>query len=233
MSKADKIIITQSNYIPWKGYFDAIACCDCFVIYDDTQYTKRDWRNRNIIKTDKGLVWLTIPVEVKGKFGQKINETKIADKNWNVKHWKILQCNYRKAPCYSEVKDWIEPVYMNCKFELLTEVNQYFLEAVLEYFEIKVKIERSENFDLSMDRTLRLVNICKQFSAKEYFTGPAAKAYLNEGHFFENDIKINYLNYDGYKPYMQLGEGFEHSVSIIDLIFNMGKKSIQYLKNIK
>lgn len=233
MSAVEKIVITQSNYIPWKGYFDAIASCDCFVIYDDMQYTKRDWRNRNVIKTDKGLKWLSIPVEVKGKFSQKINETKIADQGWNIKHWKILQQHYRKASHYSEVKDWVEDLYVNCKFELLTQVNQYFIEAILAYLDITVKIERSEQFDLKMDRTLRLVNICNQLSAKEYFTGPAAKAYLEEIKFLENGIKINYLNYDGYKTYNQLGEGFEHHVSIIDLIFNIGKESKQYLKNNK
>ena len=88
-------IITQSNYIPWKGYFDSINQVDIFVIYDDMQYTKRDWRNRNYIKTPQGLKWLSIPVEVSGKFHQKINETLISDKSWNRSHWESIKQNYK------------------------------------------------------------------------------------------------------------------------------------------
>ena len=92
-----KIAISQSNYIPWKGYFDLINKVDEFILYDDAQFTRRDWRNRNKIKTTKGLHWLTIPVDVKGKYFQKINETKIIDKNWGVKHWQQIKHNYSKV----------------------------------------------------------------------------------------------------------------------------------------
>ena len=57
-----KVAILQSNYIPWKGYFDLISYVDEFIIYDDMQFTTRDWRNRNKIKTPQGLYWLSIPV---------------------------------------------------------------------------------------------------------------------------------------------------------------------------
>jgi hypothetical protein len=231
----NKIIITQSNYIPWKGYFDAIAKCDYFVIYDDMQYTKRDWRNRNIIKTESGLQWLTIPVEVRGKFSQKINETKIADKGWNIKHWKMLNQNYAKAKHYNEVKDWMELLYLNCKFDLLTEINEYFIRAILDFLGIKVLIKRSEEFDVGIqeDKTMRLVDICSSLSATEYFTGESAKAYLDETKFIASDIKVNYINNDGYAEYSQIGHSFEHKVSIVDLIFNKGKQSAEYLKNVK
>ena len=97
-----KVLITQSNYIPWKGYFDAIAIADEFVVYDDMQYTRRDWRNRNLIKTKNGLEWLTIPVEVKGKYFQKIRDTKISDPKWAIKHWSIISQNYAKAKYFNE-----------------------------------------------------------------------------------------------------------------------------------
>jgi hypothetical protein len=229
----NRIIITQSNYIPWKGYFDAIAACDCFVIYDDVQYTRRDWRNRNIINTKNGLQWLTIPVEVKGKFSQKINETRVADKNWNLKHLQILKNEYKKAAYYSDVKDWVETLYLNCKFDFLSEINQYFLENILSYLKIKVEIKKAETFDASQDRTLRLVDICEQLSAKEYYTGSAAKKYLSEAEFIKKNITVKYIDYDGYAEYEQLGSKFEHKVSVIDLIFNKGERSTQYLKNVK
>ena len=228
-----KIIITQSNYIPWKGYFDAISACDYFVIYDDMQYTRRDWRNRNLIKTNNGLQWLTIPVEVKGKFSQKINETIIADKNWNSKHLKILNATYAKAACYNDVKDWVDNLYLDCNVSLLTKINRYFLEAIMQYLDISVQIKRSEEYELDEERNMRLINICKQLNANNYFTGAAAKEYLDEAAFAANGIAVHYIDNSGYKPYQQLGSGFEHYVSMIDLIYNMGKQSRNYLKNCK
>ena len=128
MSK--RILITQSNYIPWKGYFDNIARCDEMVIYDDMQYTKRDWRNRNKIKTPQGLKWLSIPVEVKGKYFQKINETLVSDPQWGENHFRQLEQNYSKAPFYNEVMKSFEDYYRNSDELKLTRINQFFLESI-------------------------------------------------------------------------------------------------------
>ena len=123
---ANKIFVSQSNYIPWKGFFDAINTVDHYVVYDDMQFTRRDWRNRNLIKTPKGLCWLTIPVETKGKYFQKINEVKIADVNWNKKHWQILQQNYSKAKCFDEVKLFIEELYLRNQFAFFKKYKYFF-----------------------------------------------------------------------------------------------------------
>ena len=104
MKNPKKIAILQSNYIPWKGYFDMIAAVDEFILYDDMQYTKRHWRNRNKIKTPNGEIWLSVPVKVKGKYHQTIRETEINDNDWAEAHWKSLSLNYKKAPCFQEVK---------------------------------------------------------------------------------------------------------------------------------
>lgn len=228
-----KIIITQSNYIPWKGYFDAIAACDCFVIYDDVQYTRRDWRNRNIIKGPFAEKWLTIPVAVKGKFEQQINETGIADTNWNTQHLQVLNSFYAKAPHYGNVSEWVNNLYANCHFQLLTEINQYFLEAVLSFLGIKTTVLRSESFVTTEDRNERLAEICQQLNADEYLTGPAAKNYIDEKVFKTKGIKVSYIDNSGYKMYPQLGTAFKHNVSILDLIYNTGTEAYQYLKNIK
>ncbi|MEN9599701.1 MAG: hypothetical protein RL596_2020 [Bacteroidota bacterium] len=225
-----KIVITQSNYIPWKGYFDALATSDCFVIYDDMQYTKRDWRNRNLIKTAEGLKWLTIPVEVKGKYYQKINETRISNKNWNREHLSQLKLYYKNANNYSAVLPWIENLYLNCNFELLTHINEYFLKHISAYLGLSTNILRSENFFLDGDRTERLVGICQQLEATDYYTGPAAKAYMSEEMFEKVNISVHYFDYTGYQPYKQLHNPFEHSVTILDLIFNEGVNAIHYLK---
>lgn len=111
-----KVAILQSNYIPWKGYFDMIAAVDEFILYDDMQYTRRDWRNRNQIKTPQGVHWLTVPVQVKGKYYQKIRETEIDGTNWASTHWKALEQNYRRAPHYTEIASWLEPLYLEESF---------------------------------------------------------------------------------------------------------------------
>ena len=227
------VVITQSNYIPWKGYFDSIAIADVFVIYDDMQYTRRDWRNRNLIKTEQGLKWLTIPVEVKGKYFQKINETFISNKSWNKSHLGILKQHYKNAFAYKEVIGWIEDIYGNCTFDLLSEVNQYFIEKINQFLGIATEIRRSESFVLAEEKTQRLVNICSDLKGTDYYSGPAAKSYMNEQLFTKNSINVHYFDYTGYNEYHQLYPPFEHGVSILDLIFNEGYNSKKSLKCIQ
>jgi hypothetical protein len=227
------VIITQSNYIPWKGYFDAISISDEFVVYDDMQYTKRDWRNRNLIKTQQGLKWLTIPVEVKGNFFQKINETKIADKNWNKQHWDILKQAYSKSKKYSETKDFVENLYRSISFDYLTDVNVHFITEICTYLKIDINLKMSSDFVLNEERSQRLLDICLELNATDYYSGPAAKAYMDEKIFEEAKIGVHYLDYSNYLEYEQLNPPFEHGVSILDLIFNEGEDSYKFLKNKK
>lgn len=225
-----KALITQSNYIPWKGYFDSIAITDVFVVYDDMQYTKRDWRNRNLIKTKNGLKWLTIPVEVKGKYYQKINETKIANNIWTTEHFNIIKENYKTAAAYKEMSGWVEELYRKCDFEYLTDVNLYFIQNINEFFGIQTEIRSSKEFILHEEKTQRLVDICIDLKASEYYSGPAAKDYMNVNKFTEKNINVNYFDYSGYPEYPQLNGEFEHCVTILDLILNCGSESKKYLK---
>lgn len=111
-----KVAIVQSNYIPWKGYFDMIAAVDEFILYDDMQYTRRDWRNRNQIKTPQGVQWLTVPVLVKGKYHQKIRETEIDGTEWQEIHWRALESNYKRAPHYRAISALLEPLYLGRQY---------------------------------------------------------------------------------------------------------------------
>jgi len=215
-----KISISQSNYIPWLGYFDLINRVDEFILYDDVQYTRRDWRNRNKIKTPKGLKWLTIPVDVKGKYFQKINETKISDKGWAVKHWQQIKQNYAKAKNFKKYKDIFEELYLSCKEEYLSEINHKFIIAINQILGIKTKIRFSGEFEIYGDRTEKLINICKQCSATVYISGPAAKTYFDEELAKKENIQVKWMNYENYKEYEQLHPPFEHGVTILDLIFN-------------
>lgn len=227
----EKIIITQSNYIPWKGYFDSINMCDVFVIYDDMQFTKRDWRNRNLIKTLNGLKWLTIPVEVKGKYFQKINETKIADKSWNKSHLELLKQNYTKAAHYKEVIGFIEELYLQCNFDYLTDVNLHFINGINKYLGVKTKFRFSSEFALHEERTQRLVDICVALNGTDYYSGPAAKAYMDENKFSEKGINVHYFDYSGYPEYNQINGDFVHGVSILDVLFNEGENAVKYMKS--
>jgi hypothetical protein len=226
-----KIIITQSNYIPWKGYFDAINQVDEFIVFDDMQYTKRDWRNRNKIQTAQGLQWLTVPVEVKGKYFQKINETIVSDKKWGQNHWKTIMSNYSKAPYFKEFKDAFEEIYLNDSWVFLTDINFKLIQVICEILEINTIIIDSREFELVEGKTERLIDICKKRDAKHYYTGPAAKEYIENEYFLDEGISLNYFDYGGYPEYKQLHEPFSHNVSVLDLIFNCGNNSKQYLKS--
>lgn len=226
MSK--KVAILQSNYIPWKGYFDLINQVDEFIIYDTVQYTKNDWRNRNKIMTKNGLLWLTIPVTVKN-LSQKICETKISSNNWNIKHCKTIIQNYSKSPFFKDYSEIVKELYCNCKYRYLSEINYYFIVAINELIGIETKVSWSSDYNILGGKTERLVNICKQAKASEYISGPAALDYIDQPLFTNENIKLTWMDYSHYDEYQQLGSGFSHQVSIFDLLFNLGFNVKQYL----
>lgn len=234
---AKSALITQSNYIPWKGYFDAVHMADVLVLLDEVQYTRRDWRNRNQIKTRDGLKWLSIPVQTKGKYIQKIQDTKISDPGWARKHWSSLVHTYSKTPCFSAYANRFEGLYLDRDYIYLSEVNRVFIEAVNEILQIDTAICCSSEFGLSekgnqvVNKTQRIVDICKQIGAERYLTGPAAKPYLEESRFEREGIEIVYLDYSGYPEYPQINGPFEHAVTVLDLIFNVGDEAHKYMKS--
>lgn len=204
---------------------------DEFILYDDMQYTKRDWRNRNKIVTPDGLMWLTIPVDTKGKFYQKINETKISDMKWVDEHWKSIQYNYAKAKHFNDFADAIHEMYEQCRNEeYISKVNYIFLTGICELLDIKTKITWSSDYELVDGKTERLVGLVKSAGGDYYLSGPAAKDYIVPELFEEAGIELDWMDYSGYKEYHQLGKEFEHGVSILDLIFNEGADAKKYLK---
>lgn len=231
MSKKS-VAIVQSNYIPWKGYFDLIAAVDEFIIYDDMQYTRRDWRNRNQIKTPDGMKWLTVPVKVKGKYLQKIRDTEIDGEKWASGHWGSLKQNYRNAPHYKEIADWLEPLYCRVQYTHISELNRRFIEAICDYLGIKTLISNSWDYMLSEGRTERLADLCSQAGGTEYISGPAAKDYIDEDVFNNREIELTWFDYSGYPEYKQLWGDFTDFVTILDLLFNCGEKASNYMKHV-
>lgn len=224
-----KIAILQSNYIPWKGYFDLIAAVDEFVLYDDVQFTRKDWRNRNQIKTSDGLLWLTVPVQVKGRYEQSIRETRINGTDWIGKHLKSLEHAYRKAPHYDEIMALLRPIYAK-HYEHLSPLNRALLQAISDYLGIATRITDSSDYELVEERSERLAGIAAQAGASIYVSGPAAKTYLDESVFTQRDIAVQWFDYGHYPEYPQLWGDFEHHVSIVDLLFNCGKNALNFMK---
>ncbi len=225
--------ILQSAYIPWKGFFDIIAYVDEFVIYDDMQFTKRSWKSRNQIKTSSGLQWLTVPVMVKGRYDQAIRDTEIDGTEWAGHHWRTLELNYRRAPFFHDIATWLEPLYLGEPCQFLSQLNRRFIEAICGYLGIGTRITNSWDYELVGDRNERLVSICRQSGASEYVSGPAAKVYMDESLFQANGIQVTWFDYAGYAPYPQLWGDFVHEVSILDLLFNCGPQSRNYLKYVR
>lgn len=229
--KPKKVAIVQSNYIPWKGYFDLINLVDEFILYDDMQYTRRDWRNRNKIITPNGLLWLTIPVATRGKYNQKISDTMVSEKDWGKKHWKTICCFYSKAKYFKEYKHCFEVLYLENNTEYLSLINFDFITLINKLLGIKTKISWSSEYHLKEDKARRLISLCKQVNATEYISGPLAKDYIQEGLFNEERITLTWMDYSGYPEYRQLYPPFKHGVSIIDLIFNEGPEATRYMKS--
>lgn len=231
-SPGKKVAIVQSNYIPWKGYFDLINSVDEFILYDDMQYTRRDWRNRNMIKTPAGAQWLTIPVDVKGKYLQKIRETRISDPEWAQHHWTALKQNYARSPYLEEYGDEIEALYHRAAQEtLLSRVNYIFIEAVCGFFGIKTRLSWSMEYQLVEGKTERLVGLCRSAGASHYLSGPAARGYIDEALFEKEGIDLSYASYHGYPEYPQLWGAFDHFVTVLDLVLNAGPDSPRYMKS--
>ncbi|MDF0605559.1 WbqC family protein [Neisseriaceae bacterium TC5R-5] len=223
-----KVAILQSNYIPWKGYFDMIAAVDEFILYDDMQYTKNDWRNRNKIKTPQGLSWITVPVGQ--DIGRRVRDVNLSDDKWQSKHWKSLVGNYRRASHYEEVATLLEPLYLATHHTHLSQLNRSFIEVVCQYLGIKTVITNSWDYTLLDGKTERLVDLCKQAGGTEYISGPSAKDYVEERIFTDMGVTLTWFDYAGYPKYPQLWGEFTHGVTILDLLFNCGKDAHRYMK---
>jgi len=218
------IAIIQSNYIPWKGYFDIINAVDTFVLYDECQYTRRDWRNRNRIKCPQGVAWLTIPVRNKGNIHSPINRIELDGVAWIDKHLASFRHHYAKAKGFSELWPKVEAAYDSCRNEtMLSAVNHRLLLHVCELLSIDTPVIWSHSIEQKQtDPTLRLIEICEALQSTTYISGPAARNYLDETIFAARGIDVVWMNYDNYPQYPQVHPPFRHDVTALDALFNMG-----------
>jgi len=216
-----RVAILQSNYIPWKDYFDLVRAADEFMLYECAQYTRQDWRNRNLIKTPSGKQWLTIPI--KSRFSQRIIETEVGGAVWAGNHWKTLEGFYHRAPYFDRYRSRFEAVYRSFETETrLSRINHRLIFEAADILGIKTRITVISDMPPFEDSSARLVHLCRQAGAQEYLTGPSARNYLDVGAFERAGIQVLWADYQGYPEYPQLHPPFMHEVTVLDLIFNVG-----------
>lgn len=230
-----KVLIYQSYYIPWRGYFDMINMADEFIVYDSMQYSKNGFYNRNKIKTPNGQQWITIPVKNTHHISehQILRETMVVDNNWRRKHWNAISLNYAKAPYFKNYKDIFENLYINGKEECLSEINIAFFKTIFDILGIKTKMTMDTEYEFIGDKNERLVNILKQAGATTYISSPVAKDYMDLKMFDDAGIDIEWMDYSNYPEYNQLFPPFEIGVTILDLIFNEGPNAPKFMKSME
>lgn len=222
------VAVLQSNYLPWKGYFDLIHDADLFIFHDDLQYTKNDWRNRNRIKTPQGSQWLSIPVGTDQN--RLICEVVINDPSWQAKHWKRIRECYARCPYFSTYQPFFEEVYCGRQWTSLSDLNQHLIRLISrEFLQIRTELRDSREYAISGRKLDRLIDQVLKAGGTKYISGPAAKAYIDPARFADAGIELAWKDYAGYPDYSQLHPPFEHGVSILDLLFNVGPDAPWYI----
>jgi hypothetical protein len=224
-------VVLQPSYIPWRGFFHQVRKSDVFVHYDDVQFDKHGWRNRNQVKGRNGLQWLTIPVRSKGNVSQglPINEVMIDHStNWARKHWETIRQIYGKAPYFSNCAPWLQDFYAEPPARLVDFVIPLteYLAAALGIH--NVRFVRSSELATAGKKTDRLVDLLTQVGATHYISGPSAKSYMEEDKLAAAGIGLEYIVYD-YPEYAQPNPPFVGNVSVLDLLFAHGPDAGQYI----
>ena len=224
-----KIAILQSNYLPWKGVFDMINRVDIFVFLEDVQYTEHDWRNRNKIKTQHGSKWITVPIINSGRGGQMIYQAETNKKiNWQRKHYNSFQINYAKAPFFKHYKWIIDDLYIKHEWDKISDFNIYAIKLISKELGIDTKFVNSLDIQTKFLKDDKVIEICNKLEGDYYLSGPSAKDYIIPEKFNKNNITLEYINYE-YPEYKQLFEPFDHYVTVLDLLFNVGTDAPYYI----
>ena len=224
-------VILQPSYIPWRGFFHQIQKADVFVFYDDVQFDKRGWRNRNRIKTPQGSQWLTIPVHSGGHQIEHtpINEIRICqDEDWSRKHWLTLQQHYGKAPYFGRYREMLERAYHRRDPRLADFTIDLTVQIAGELGLRDTRFVRSSTLGVTGVKTDRLLNLLAKVKATHYISGPSARDYIETEKFAAAGITLEFMTYD-YPEYPQLYPPFDPQVSILDLLFMTGPEAPRFI----
>lgn len=229
------VVVLQPSYIPWRGYFDQIRRADLFIFYNDVQYDKHGWRNRNQIKTAQGKQWLTIPVHSKGATeGLLLNQVKIDwSKPWTKNHIQALTFAYKKSPHFASYALWLDSVY-DRRDDLLADFTIWLTIEIARQIGITHTqfMRSSEIPNITWQKTDRLIQILQYVGAKHYISGPTARAYIESEKFDAAGITLECIEYN-YSEYPQLYPPYDPNVSILDLMFMTGDRACEYFPSNK
>ncbi|MFA5173405.1 MAG: WbqC family protein [Candidatus Paceibacterota bacterium] len=226
-----KAVIMQPNYLPWMGYFDLMDQCDAFVFLDHVQHIKRDWEQRNRIKSPSGELWLSIPVLSKGKYHQKINEVVLDNsQQWKEKHLQSIKINYAKAPFFEKYFNELGHLYSQ-EITKLIDISIPLTLWIKKIIGLNCQVFYSSNLNPQGKKSELLCDICRKIGADEYLSPVGAKDYIDaDNHFIKNNIKLEYQNFE-HPVYDQLWGDFISHLSVIDLIFNEGPNSLNVIRS--
>lgn len=220
-----RVAIIQSNYLPWVGYFDLLHNVDQLVFLDTVQYTRRDWRNRNKIKSSNGAQWITVPVNAKGNYHQKIKDTLIFGDQWKQQHLDLINSSYSRSPYFDDFMVNLTDLFYEEDDLYLSKLNHRLTQKIASWLRLGIEFIPDYKFlppDCKLTKSERLAHIAKSVEATHYVSGPAAKGYLDEKYFSNFEIKIEWFEYKTYPMYHQPWGEFVPNLSIIDYLFNCG-----------
>jgi len=221
------VAVHQPQYLPWLGYFDKIDRADIFVLLDNVQFKKNEWQNRNRIKTAQGSQWLTVPVRY--KFSQLINQVEINNRDkWQHRQRQAIISNYKKAPYWSLLEEFFEEIFLS-KWQYISQLNIYVMKKLTELLGITTPIYvASELGEFPEDPDDRLIAMAKHFDADTYLAGGGGREYMNMEKYAESGIEVIFQEYR-HPVYNQLFGDFKPFMSVVDLIYNHGEKSLEIL----
>jgi len=220
------VAVSQSNYLPWIGYFKLISKVDYFVFYDSVQYTKNDWRNRNKIIIDNSSKWLTIPIKYRFSEKRRIDEIDLPQNGWEKEHLKKIEYAYKSTDYFSEFFPVLQEEILK-NYSTLSELNKNLIIKFSSLLNIETKFINF-SLDLNLSKNLRLIDACKKLCAQEYFTTPKALNYLDVQLFRDNKIGLRVIDFNScLREYDQKSHLFDPYVSFIDLLFNLGLKGVE------
>jgi len=228
----------QPGYLPWAGFFDQVFHADLFILYDDLEYTRKSWRNRNRVKGPRGPLWLTVPVLAAP--GRKIREVRIDDRGgWRDRHWRTLEHCYARAPHFSRYRETFREIYRQ-GWESLCDLDVRLIEALLDAFGIRTPVVRASRLGLEQGfqrtrpadhvATRRVVHFMQALGANRFLEGQAGRNYLREDLLRDAGIAVGYQAYV-HRPYAQRFGPFVPHLSAVDLLFNCGPCSLEFLVN--
>ena len=218
----------QPVYLPWLGLFHKIALADLFVSFNRVQYVPKDWLNRNKVKTPAGPIWLSVPALHKGHLESTIADIRIDNSlPWRRKHWKSLQVNYAKAPYFGQYAAFFEDVYAQT-WERLVDLNEYMLKWFLATLGIDTPVRDAGEIGFEGHKSDLVLDMCRKLGADMYIFGALGSDYADIPAFESAGVACRFQDYR-HPVYPQLYGDFVSHLSIVDLLFNCGEKSLDIL----